>query len=227
MSTYNVTDGRADIKIEADSPREACEEYVAGGEWGNTAKTTWVSVTATEIVAPLYDATGIGGYTTLTDLLSLPGAPDVDSSALSEGDRTILCDYLRTDDGSVSTETQECHDEIADEIEALDAPESDSETHTIEIAPTKPDCADGESHDWQSPYCVVGGLRENPGVSGHGGGVICTEVCRHCGCYQVTDTWAQNSATGEQGLRSVEYCDADESSEAWVNDEKENAERGE
>ena len=51
---------------------------------------------------------------------------------------------------------------------------------------------------------------------GHGGGVIITEVCRHCGRYQITDTWAQNPENGEQGLTSTEYRDADEQSEAWL-----------
>jgi hypothetical protein len=81
--------------------------------------------------------------------------------------------------------------------------EDASETVTLE-APA-PDCEDGETHDWQSPHCLVGGLTENPGVHGNGSGVIITEVCRHCGCKRVRDTWAQNPTTGEQGLESVEY----------------------
>jgi hypothetical protein len=71
-------------------------------------------------------------------------------------------------------------------------------------------------HDWQSPHEVVGGCEENPGVHGHGGGVIITGVCAHCGKYKITDTWAQNPETGEQGLTSVEYEDADERSEQWL-----------
>ena len=93
--------------------------------------------------------------------------------------------------------------------------EADDESHTVEIEPTEPDCSGGE-HDWAAPHSVVGGIKENPGVHGHGGGVICTEVCRHCGAYKITDTWAQNPENGEQGLRSIEYLDADEASEAWL-----------
>jgi hypothetical protein len=63
---------------------------------------------------------------------------------------------------------------------------------------------------------VVGGHRDNPGVFGHDGGVIIREVCRHCAAYRVTDTWAQNPATGEQGLESVTYEEADEDSRAWA-----------
>ena len=48
-------------------------------------------------------------------------------------------------------------------------------------------------------------MAEDPGVHGHGGGVLITEVCRHCGCKRTTDTWAQNPETGVDGLRSVSY----------------------
>lgn len=85
----------------------------------------------------------------------------------------------------------------------------------VEISPDAPACDDCE-HDWCSPISVVGGIAENPGVWGHGGGVIIREVCAHCGVYRVTDTWAQDRSTGEQGLRSVEYEPADEDSLAWV-----------
>ena len=74
----------------------------------------------------------------------------------------------------------------------------------VTIDPPAPECTEDE-HDWQSPYELVGGLRENPGVFGHGGGVIIVEVCPHCGMYRETDTWAQDPTTGEQGLRSIRY----------------------
>ena len=79
--------------------------------------------------------------------------------------------------------------------------------HTVEIGPTEPDCAGGHEHEWTSPFEVVGGIRENPGCWGYGGGVIQHEVCPHCGLTRITDTWAQDPSTGEQGLTSVEYVD--------------------
>lgn len=85
-------------------------------------------------------------------------------------------------------------------------------TTTIEV--DEPSCEKSE-HDWQSPE-MLGGLSENPGVIGNGGGVIVTEVCGHCGKYRVTDTWAQDRTTGEQGLTSIKYEDADEKSETWM-----------
>jgi hypothetical protein len=83
--------------------------------------------------------------------------------------------------------------------------ETDEEAEErVVLAPEEPECIRDE-HDWQSPIELVGGIEENPGVFGHGGGVIINEVCLHCGCARITDTWAQDRTTGEQGLRSVEY----------------------
>ncbi len=75
----------------------------------------------------------------------------------------------------------------------------------VAIEPGEPECAPGGEHDWRAPYSLVGGIKENPGVQGHGGGVICREVCVRCGCERVTNTWAQNPANGTQGLTLVSY----------------------
>ena len=87
---------------------------------------------------------------------------------------------------------------------------------TIALAPPAPECVDHGEHDWRAPYEVVGGLRDNPGVFGHGGGVVIREVCAQCGVYHLTDTWAQRPDTGEQGLESVRYEPPDEASLRWV-----------
>lgn len=87
---------------------------------------------------------------------------------------------------------------------------------TVTLEPEEPECADGHEHDWRTPYSVLGGLKENPGVWGKGGGVIAREVCAHCGKYQITDTWAQRSDTGEQGLTEVSHEAADDASLEWV-----------
>jgi hypothetical protein len=76
---------------------------------------------------------------------------------------------------------------------------------TVALDEDEPDCEVGETHEWSAPHSLLGGLTENPGVFGHGGGVIIHEVCLTCGCKRTTDTWAQNRETGEQGLRSVSY----------------------
>lgn len=82
---------------------------------------------------------------------------------------------------------------------------SDDEQDTISVAidPEKPECDDDHNeHDWEPEQS---GCDENPGVWGHGGGVVINEICSRCGLKKVTDTWAQDMSTGEQGLTSVCY----------------------
>lgn len=76
---------------------------------------------------------------------------------------------------------------------------------TVTCDPDEPDCLDGQDHDWQSPIELVGGIKENPGVWGNGGGVVIHGACLRCGCGRVIDTWAQDRSTGRQGLTSVSY----------------------
>lgn len=80
----------------------------------------------------------------------------------------------------------------------------ETESVDVEIEPDEPEC-EGKEHDWQTPYEILGGLKDNPGVWGNGGGVIMKQVCMVCGCGKTTDTWAQNPDGGEQGLTSVKY----------------------
>ncbi len=81
-----------------------------------------------------------------------------------------------------------------------------------------PECLDGDenSHDWQSPYSVVGGIKENPGVwgSGHGQVRIC-EVCACCGAYRTIDHGATNSSNGLRTTRTS-YEPADAASKEWL-----------
>lgn len=65
------------------------------------------------------------------------------------------------------------------------------ESFSIAVNPSEPDCPEGV-HDW---------YQEN--VNGNGGGVIVTECCNHCDCTKITNTWAHNPSTGEQGLKSI------------------------
>lgn len=86
----------------------------------------------------------------------------------------------------------------------------DEDTDRIEtsldyLPPLAPDCADGHEHEWIAPHSVLGGLKENPGVWGHGGGIVYEELCEHCHVKRVTDTWATNPINGTQGHRVVRY----------------------
>lgn len=95
----------------------------------------------------------------------------------------------------------------------------DDETVTITVAvdPPVPPCS-GDEHDFQSVYELVGGLQDNPGVYGHGGGVTIHTVCVHCGVHHHVDTWAQNPENGEQGLTREWYEPADDETLAWIED---------
>lgn len=92
--------------------------------------------------------------------------------------------------------------------------EKESRSHTAE--PPEPGCHDGREHRWESPIEIVGGIDENPGVWGHGGGVKIHQVCRWCGRARHTDTWAHNPGPGEPGLTSVRYEEADRLPAVWA-----------
>lgn len=83
----------------------------------------------------------------------------------------------------------------------------EEDARTVTLHEEEPECSSADvHHDWQSPVEIVGGIDENPGVQGHGGGVILDEVCMICGCGRQTDTWAQRPDTGEQGMESIEHA---------------------
>ena len=105
-------------------------------------------------------------------------------------------------------------------VEVFDIDETGATTEllasrTFAVDPPEPECVD-PAHDWRSPLSVVGGVPESPGTYGHGGGVIITMVCAHCGMYRVEDSWATDPDTGEQGLDSTTYRDPTATSLAWV-----------
>jgi len=100
------------------------------------------------------------------------------------------------------------------------APVADQEVeedHRVVLDPAEPPCSRDHDHDWQAPHDVVAGIEDNPGVVGHGSGVMVTEVCARCGCYRVTDTAATDEC-GETYTR-LRYIEADDASLAWVEEE--------
>lgn len=74
-------------------------------------------------------------------------------------------------------------------------PEDEIGSATVAVDPPVPPCIVGQEHVW-SPRAKV---------LAHVGGVIIQETCERCGVQRVTDTWAQDLATGTQGLRSISY----------------------
>lgn len=147
-TTYRVWDtSGTDVEIEAETPEDAAQKYVADGDWGPQTKTQFHNIQVIEV----------------------------------------------------------------------DGDDLDAEDHLVSVDPDEPPCDDDGEHDWRSPYALLGGLKENPGVFGHGGGVVSTEICVRCGCARTTDTWAQCPSTGQQGLESIEYDLDDERLEIYLN----------
>lgn len=182
-------DGDAEVEYEyATSGREAAEEYVADGDWNERDATIWIEV-----------RTWRRGWRRVECASCREAAIGHDA----DGDPACAEHAAATEEGA----------ELADLVEEVRV---DEETHTVALEPVEPDCEQGRAHDWRSPHSVVGGCAQSPGVQGHGGGVIVREVCRHCGTYQITDTWAQDMSTGRQGLTSLAYEPADEVSSEWV-----------
>lgn len=88
------------------------------------------------------------------------------------------------------------------------------ESRVITIDPEEPSC-DKEEHAWERPIEIVGGCDQNPGVYGHGGGVVITEVCAHCGAIRETDTWG-TAPWGEQGYTVITYKDPTDETRQWA-----------
>lgn len=84
---------------------------------------------------------------------------------------------------------------------------------TVTLEAEAPECLDGEEHVWREPHSILGGLKENPGCWGHGGGIIQHSVCMRCGCKRTFDSWAQDRSNGMQGLSSTEYAEVEYAAE--------------
>jgi hypothetical protein len=183
MATYLCNDGNAEIEITADTPQAAAQEYVDGGEWGEITETDWVTVRVTEITSAMefvadHDDDDDISDEELVKYFRLVYDREPDDGDRKDGLWSLIC-------------------------AGVDQP--DSRSIKIALEPDEPECEDGADHDWQSPVEIVGGCSGSPGVYGHGGGVIITSVCLRCGTERVSDTWAQDSGDGEQGLESVSY----------------------
>jgi len=103
-------------------------------------------------------------------------------------------------------------------VEARCAETGDVTWATVTLHPEEPECSRA-AHSWCSPHVLVGGDKSNPGVRGHGGGVLIHEVCQHCLVSRHRDTWAQNPEDGEQGLESISYdtdFQGDPDAEKWA-----------
>ncbi len=101
------------------------------------------------------------------------------------------------EDATADNDAHDCSGEYSDELPECDASD------------------DGE-HDWQSPYSLVGGIRENPGVWSNGGtSMSYKEVCAICGKYKIK-TSKGSQCNPDEARVVIEIQDADEASLAWI-----------
>ena len=83
-----------------------------------------------------------------------------------------------------------------------------------EIA-NEPECTNEDGHDWQSPFSIVGGIKENPGVWSLGGTKMSFyEVCSCCGMHKREKHYGSQRNPDEQDTAT--YEDADEQTLAWI-----------
>jgi hypothetical protein len=181
MTTYTLRDdGGSEETIEAGSLAEAAKKakaWVLEGSWDTETGPCYIVVRIWEVSSCEH--------------------PKVDADECA--DCGAKCSHaVDQDDQCYDTD---CALHSGDDLTARAC----DEQITVVVPMPKPPCAPGEDHDWQSPYDIVGGCKENPGVWGHGGGVVINECCIHCGARKRTDTWAQSPVTGEQGIEEVTY----------------------
>lgn len=208
MAIFLCDDGNAEIEIEADSAQDAAQEYVDGGDWGQITETIWINVHVWQR-EDCSTCDGDGETRVWGTFCNECHAGYAATGILTDNDyQCSNPDCIGPE--MFAEEMEECSD-----CSGTGETDTERESITIDVDPDAPECSESE-HDWQSPFSVLGGCEENPGVWGHGGSVIIRSVCAHCGVYRVTDGWAQNRETGEQGLESVTYEHADSDSLAWV-----------
>lgn len=182
-----------------------CHPYVPGTAKGETEEELAAMECEQSVIRPVEDKPARTWRCT-------DGYADIDIEASTAQEAAEF--FVLGGDWEPEPSTWWCHvtctpiDKDGEEIE------DEAEDIAVAMDPDEPECADGE-HDWRSPEWL-GGCDTNPGVWGHGGGVKSTEVCSKCGLYRITDTWAQDQQTGEQGLESVEYREADGDSLEWA-----------
>lgn len=78
-----------------------------------------------------YNEISDSGISWINNLQTLPGFPDITLNKMSNEDRDALVEYLRNDDGSLSEEDLEFSNEVANEIENLEALDLDGEKEVL------------------------------------------------------------------------------------------------
>ena len=204
---YDLTGGGVTHDIYAETIDDAIEagrEWIEDGDWGESTKATRLDCEVGPIIRVILNEDGF--YV------------DIDGREWVKSPESGCRDLVNKDDPDETFVINRRLAKVGDiDLDATDAANREDCSGVCPVTPP-PDCSDGDpdSHDWQSPYSVLGGCKENPGVWGsQHGGVWYKEICKHCGLYRITDTGATDSSNGMR-CESVEYEDADEASLNYI-----------
>jgi len=168
--------GGAEVEITAATPQAAAQQYVDDGSWPADHTTWWCRVRVADADA-VDEVRGICDHPRLSPPTQKPRCDECGAE----------CD---------------CEDGLPGEINRNECPIHGADNSyedglwewlTVAIHPPEPECSEAE-HSWAAVQVIV-----------HGSGVVATEECCHCGATCITDTWAYDPLTGEQGLRSERY----------------------
>jgi hypothetical protein len=188
-----------DLDCDYDEAVVAANDWARDGDYGEIESTIWVDTELWEratCIVSAYLRNGrpvfFGSQADLNEYLA-----DGDNEPLMPAFRADVTKDVRELTRSPYPHGIDLYGDLADDKHI--------DTITTAIDPDAPDCDDPRGHNWKAPHELVGGIEDNPGVWGSGGGVKIHEVCVRCGCGKLTDTWAQRPDTGEQGLDSVAY----------------------
>lgn len=203
MTKYKIWDEGSEIIIDADDMDDAksqARDWIKGGSWDTSGGTIWCDAQVAPV--PTWDDDAVESIDSSIDSLANIEIDGFDGLSINE-----------INNGTLPDGTPEVLREAAEALHVLRCTalldrencDNQQESVTVRFDQDEPKCSSDDGHDWQSPYSIVGGIKENPGVWGHGGGVVINECCMNCGCQKSTDTWAQRGDTGEQGLTSVSY----------------------
>ena len=160
MKKYRVTDGNGDAEIEANSAKEAAQNFVNDGGWGEIVQTIWINVNVTPIIPQPNEKE-------IRELVGNDREIDMewdDSKILvipspigSEEENTIPFT-----DSEITKIKEKYPNSFLDSGNCLiidfDNVREFEENFTITLDPEEPECDENE-HTWESPFSVVGGIK--------------------------------------------------------------------
>ena len=133
-------------------------------------------------------------------------------SALREKVEKIIREYFEWP--TESRKTTFLHARLIAESKSGDAIED--EEVEVRLDPPLPCEGDGSKCKWDNPHELLGGLEENPGVSGKDGEVAIRHICSTCGHYRRTLIRDQDAGSLDEWRETTEYFSPDDDALEWI-----------